>query len=120
MKGLLISVLLFILFFGLILTDALAVGSKISEIADRSAAVTADDEGARHVARIKQTVEDNRFLFSVSLPLSHLEELEGKILALELAVRKGAVLDTEKEKEALALCLERIKRTVLPTLAELL
>ena len=120
MKGLLIATLLFVLFFSLILADALTVASKMSEISDLSATVTANTESASKVAHIKQTLKENRFLFSVSLPLFHLEELEGKILALELAVRKGAALDVEKEKEALALCIERIKRTVLPTLAELL
>ncbi len=120
MKGLLISILLFALFFGLVLADALAVGSRIAEIEEGLSSVTANADSLAYVEHSKQILENDHFLFSISLPLFHLEELESKLLALELAVQKGAPLDTEKEKEALALCLKRIKRTVLPTLAELL
>ena len=121
MKGLIFSILLFLLFSGLILVDALLVKGVVSDMETALATVSSTETGgAEAVQEIKSTLEQKHFLFSVSLPYSVIEEAEGKVLALELAVKKGLKAETQKEKEALALCLARMRRGALPSWAELL
>ena len=116
MKGLLLSILLFLLFFGLILTDALLVENAISEMETTLSRISVENANIAGVNAIKDTLEEKRFLFSVSMPLSYMEEAEEKTLALELALKKGLEAEVQKEKEALALCFSRIRKGVLPTL----
>lgn len=116
MKGLLLAILLFLLFTGLIITDALLVERAVSDMETTLAAVSADESGAEKIKEMKNTLEESRFLFSISLPLSYIEEAEEKVLALELVAKKGLETETQKEKEALALCLSKIRKGVLPTL----
>ena len=116
MKGLLLAILLFLSFVGLIVTDALLVAHAVSDMETILAAVSADESDAAKIEEIKNALENNRFLFSVSLPLSYIEEAEEKVLALELTVKKELKAETEKEKEALALCLSKMRKGVLPTL----
>ena len=121
MKGLLLSIFLFLLFSGLILFDALAVNNTLSDMETALAAVSPSETGDEEaVQAIKSALEEKHFLLSVSLPYSLIEEAEGKVLALELAIKKGLGAETQKEKEALALCLARMRRGALPTWAELL
>lgn len=120
MKGLLLSMFLFVLFSGLILADALLVEKAISEMETALSHVSAENDDMEEINTIKTTLEEKRFLFSVSLPLSYIEEAEEKTLALELALKKGLEAEAQKEKEALALCFSRIRKGVLPTLDILL
>lgn len=116
MRGLLLAILCLLLLSGLILADALLVKRAVTAMEEALDTVSADEDGECAVNELKQALERHRFLLSVSLPLAYIDEAEEKVVALALAVNKRLESETQKEKEALSLCLAKMRKGALPTL----
>ena len=120
MKGLVISLLLLLVLCGLILLDAFLVSRAINDIEAALANVSAPEEAIAATETIRNVLQRKHFLLAISLPLELLEEAEAQALALSHAVKNEQSAEVQKEKEALSLCLSRMRRGVLPTWSELL
>ena len=116
-KGLLISMILFVLLCALLLTDALFVNASINKMEETLSHLTEtlpQEKQAELLSSLDGQWQKSRFLFSISLPRPLLYDTEEALAALRSAEKPA-----KKEREALALCLTRLKRGVLPDTAEI-
>ena len=111
-RGLSLAILLLAFVLTLVGADAVLLSDAVAQNEAALAALEGEDAPTvRELLALRRALEDNRFILSVSVPLSHLYEYEAALAALESAATcKDATACAGARAEA-SVALSQIKRS---------
>ena len=111
-RGLSLALILLAFVLTLVGADTVLLSDAVTQNEAALAALEGEETPtAQELLALRRALEDNRFILSVSVPLSHLYEYEAALAALESAAAIGDRAASEGARAEASVALSQIKRS---------